>query len=121
VAYVTDRTGRNEVYVTSFPTARAQTQISNGGGDFPVWSRDGKELFYVGPDSRLMRVAVKVGTQFEADIPQALFEVRFSSITSNMTRFDVSKDGRFLIPVERDPSVTQSIVAVIDWTAGLKR
>jgi len=125
LAYVTNRTGRNEVYVTSFPLAGAQTQISTGGGSFPAWSRDGKELFYLARTRQsmwvVMAVGIKGGSQIEAGIPKPLFEVRFASSAGNTSRFDVSKDGRFLIPVEPDSPTTQSIVAVINWTAGLKR
>ena len=120
----TNRTGRNEVYVTSFPTAGAQTQISTGGGSFPAWSRDGKDLFYLARTRQslwaVMAVAIKAGSRIDAGIPKPLFEVRFASSSGNSSRFDVSKDGRFLIPIEQDSSTTQSIVAVINWTAGLK-
>jgi len=121
VAYVTNRTGRNEVYVTSFPIAGAQTQISTSGGSLPVWSQDGKELFYLGADRRLMAVAVKAGSPFEAGIAKPLFDVRFSASTANTSRFDVAKDGRFLIPVEPQATAPQAMIAVINWTAGLKR
>jgi len=90
LAYVTDRTGRNEVYVTSFPTAGAQTQLSTDGGTLPAWSPDGKELVYLGPDRKLMAAAVKAGSRLEAGIPKPLFEVRFSASTPNTSRFDVS-------------------------------
>ena len=90
LAYVTDRIGRNEVYVTSFPTAGAQTQLSTDGGTLPAWSPDGKELVYLGPDRKLMAAAVKAGSRLEAGIPKPLFEVRFSASTPNTSRFDVS-------------------------------
>jgi Tol biopolymer transport system component len=121
MAYVSDRTGRNEVYVTSFPTAGAQTQISTDGGSFPAWSRDGKELFYLVRGRQLMAVAIKAGSQIEAGIPKPLFEVRFASSGANTSRLDVSKDGRFLIPVETESPGTQSLVVVTNWTAAMKR
>jgi Tol biopolymer transport system component len=121
VAYATDRTTRNEVYVTSFPTAGAQTQISTAGGRFPVWSADGKELFYLAPDGSLMAVPVKPGSAFEAGVAKRLFGVHLAGFASNTSRFDVSKDGRFLIPVELGGSEPQSMIAVVNWTAGLKQ
>jgi Tol biopolymer transport system component len=120
LAYATDRTGRDEVYVTSFPTAGAQTQVSTEGGTFPFWSRDGKELFYLSPSRQLMAAGVKLGREITAEIPKALFEVHYASSSGNTSRLDVSKDGRFLIPVEHDTS-TQSMVVVVNWTAALKR
>ena len=111
VAYVSDRTGRREVYVTSFPVASAQTQISTNGGGFPVWSRDGRELFYLSADRSLMAVAVTAGNPFEAGIAKPLFDVRFSAFTSNTSRFDVAKDGRFLIPVEQQAASPLSCIA----------
>jgi hypothetical protein len=107
LAYVTDRTGRNEVYVTSFPTAGAQTQISTGGGTLPAWSPDGKELFFLGPDRKLMAAAVKAGSRLEPGIPKPLLEVRFSASAPNTPRFDVSCWGlivrRFKAYYQRRP------------------
>ena len=61
VAYSSNESGRWEVYVTSFPEAHGKWQVSNAGGDQPRWRSDGKELFYLGPDSRMMAVPVKTG------------------------------------------------------------
>jgi serine/threonine protein kinase/WD40 repeat protein len=121
LAYVSDRTGRNEVYVTSFPAAGAQTQISTGGGSFPAWSGDGKQLFYLAGTRQLMAVAIKAGSRIEAGIPEFLFEVPFATTSGNSSRFDVAKDGRFLIPVDATSSALPSIVVVGNWTAGLRR
>jgi len=121
VAYVSDRTGREEVYVTSFPTAGSQTQISTTGGRFPTWSRDGRELFYLAPDRSLMAVSVKSAASFEAGIAKRLFEVPFANYGANTSRFDVSRDGRFLMPVELDNGAKLSTIAVVNWTAGLKK
>jgi Tol biopolymer transport system component/predicted Ser/Thr protein kinase len=120
VAYVSDRTGREEVYVTSFPTAGSQTQISTTGGRFPTWSRDGRELFYLAPDRSLMAVSVKSAASFEAGIAKRLFEVPFANYGANTSRFDVSRDGRFLMPVELDNGTRQAVSVVVNWTAGLK-
>lgn len=78
-------------------------------------------MFYLGADRRLMAVAVKPGSRFEAGIAKPLFEVRFSASTGNTSRFDVARDGRFLIPVEQQAASPQSMIAVINWAAGLKR
>ena len=72
-------------------------QISTNGGDRPTWSRDGKELFFISVDEKMMEVQVKTGIKFEAGVPKELFEVRFLLLVRNAS-FDVSNEGRFLIP-----------------------
>ena len=76
LAYVSDESGRYEVYVQSFPGGGGKRQVSTGGGIGPRWRGDGKELFYHAPDGKLMAVPVKSGASFEAGAPVALFEFR---------------------------------------------
>ncbi|HXT22367.1 MAG TPA: protein kinase, partial [Thermoanaerobaculia bacterium] len=77
LAYVSDESGRNEVYVQTMPPSAAKWQVSTAGGYLPQWRRDGKELFYLGPDLRLMSVAVDpAATTFSASAPRALFATR---------------------------------------------
>ena len=96
LAYRSDESKRNEVYVQTFPEHGGKWQISTGGGDFPVWSRDGRELYFISADNKLMAVEVKGdGKKFDAGVPKPLFSVPAQA------QFDVSKDGRFLIHVPR--------------------
>ena len=67
MAYVSDESGSRQVYVQSFPTLGGQRQISAEGGAQPRWRRDGKELFYLAADRKLMAVTVKSGRRFESD------------------------------------------------------
>jgi eukaryotic-like serine/threonine-protein kinase len=116
LAYFSDETKRYEIYVMTFPNPGGKWQISTSGGMEPVWSRDGKELFFISGDNKMMAVEMKgTGTNPEAGIPKALFDVR-----PNPT-FDVAKDGRFLIaaPVQQNASVP--ITVVVNWIAGLKK
>ena len=119
LAYVSDETKRNEVYVQSFsgtPSgAGGKWQVSTSGGNYPVWSRDGKELFFIGSDQKLMAVEVNSGAKFEAGVPKPLFETR------GATSFDVSKDGRFLIATQTEQSASTPITVVVNWMAGLKK
>jgi eukaryotic-like serine/threonine-protein kinase len=119
LAYSSDETKRDEVYVQTFPTPGQQVQISLNGGDRPVWSRDGKELYYIGADQRMMAVSVKTAPKFEAGAPKELFEVHIGQ--ANMATFDVGKDGRFLIPNVVGRSAATPMTVVLDWTAGLKK
>ena len=95
LAYASDETNRYEVYVNSFPTPGEKSLISTAGGKYPAWSRDGKELFFVGADRKMMVATVQSGAHFQAGVPIPLFETR---LPSGVTRFDVSNDGSFLIP-----------------------
>jgi len=123
LAYASDETKRYEIYVQTFPTPGGKFQISTNGGEIPVWSRDGKELFFIGRDRKLMAVEMKWdatedGARFEAAVPKPLFDTR---IRSTYSWFDVSKDGRFLMPTQTEPSGSAAVTVVVNWTAGLKK
>jgi hypothetical protein len=117
LAYASDETSRNEVYVQTFPEHGGKWQVSANGGDRPVWSRDGKELFFIDADRKLMAVPVKAGPKFEAGAPQPLFDTRVGADG----RYDVSKDGRFLIPTQIQQNVGAPMTVVINWQAALKK
>src|SRR6202049_1189372 len=100
VAYASAESGKFEVYVTSFPEAHGKWQVSNTGGDQPRWRGDGKELFYLSTDSKIMAVPVKTGSNFDAGTPTALFQAnpREMVATSELFSYDVSNDGqKFLV------------------------
>lgn len=117
LAYASDESKRFEVYVQTFPEHGGKWQISTDGGDYPVWSRDGHELYFIGADRKLRVVEIKGdGKNFTPSVPRPLFEL------AAQAPFDVSKDGRFLIqlPVEQD--TTNVLLTVItNWQAGLKK
>jgi Tol biopolymer transport system component len=108
---------RNEIYVQSFPTPGAVKQLSTNGGDHPIWSKDGKELFFIGGDQKMMAVDVKTGASFEAGVPKSMFVTR---LIGRFTSFDVSKDGRFLIPTPIDVPTTP-FTLLINWTSALRK
>jgi eukaryotic-like serine/threonine-protein kinase len=98
--------------------------VSTGGGVQPRWRGDGKELFYLGPDRRLIAVRVTTaGGRFEADIPRALFTTRAAVAPGLIsTLYGVTGDGqRFLIITEGEEEVPQPATVVMNWTAGLKK
>src|SRR5207302_1988745 len=102
VAYISDESGKREVYVRPFPAASGgKWMVSKGGGTQPRWRRDGKELFYISADSKLMAVEVAAASGiFQAGIPKALFAAPIwgGGASVNVTRYDVTADGRkFLI------------------------
>jgi Tol biopolymer transport system component len=120
VAYASDESGRFEVYVRTFPEPGGAWRISTAGGNFPAWSPDARELFYLAPDGRLMAVSLKLEAEaIEAGPPRPLFSPTIVDTTSHP--YDVSPDGqRFLIsgPPEGPP---QPLAVIVNWPALLKR
>jgi Tol biopolymer transport system component len=117
VAYVSDGSGRPEVYVTPFPESGGRYPVSLSGGVMPLWRRDGKELFYAAPDGTLMAAPVETQPQFSTGRPKALFVVSGLGFDSGSDqRFDVSADGnRFLMPESSD--AVAKIRVVRNWFA----
>jgi Tol biopolymer transport system component len=124
VAYASDETGRAEVYVQSFPASGGKLQISAGGGDQPQWRRDGKELFYLGPDRRIMAVQVKTGATLETEVPAPLFQTRVNptTLTNARNSYVVAADGqRFLVNDVVQETASKPVTVVVNWTAQLKK
>ena len=128
MAYTSDQSGRREVYVRPFPRAEGQWTISLGGGEQPRWRSDGKELFFVAADGKLMAVSVKAlpdpRPTFEAGTPTALFDAHIApSATDNVFMYDVTADGkRFLIDTTADfDGSSPPLNVVVNWIAGLKK
>jgi dipeptidyl aminopeptidase/acylaminoacyl peptidase len=123
VAYASNESGRWEIFVTSFPAAHGKWQVSNAGGEQPRWRSDGKELFYLAPDGKIMGTPVTTGASFDAGTPVALFQAnpREMIATSEQFDYDVSKDGqRFLINTQLKAALTPMSV-VMSWTASLNK
>ena len=119
MAYSSDQSGRWEVYVDAFPERRARgEQVSAGGGMWPEWRRDGKELFYRSADQTLMAVAVSSFSDFSAGPARALFKLRINDRGVRSDRpFAAARDGqRFLVNVTRE-AVPSSVSVVLNWPA----
>jgi hypothetical protein len=96
-------------------------QVSTGGGAQPHWRRDGKELFYISADQKLMAVAVKLDGSFEIGASTPLFQTQVSGF-NNSNRYDVTADGqRFLVnsPVETGKETPFNVI--LNWTSTLKK
>jgi Tol biopolymer transport system component len=120
MAYQSDESGQYQVYVQTIPAGGGKFQISTSGGTIPVWRRDGKELYYLAPDQKLMAVPVNInGASFEPGTPQALFT------TTGTSNFVVTRDGqRFLmnVPAGGESAATgPPLTIVTNWHAGLKK
>ncbi|MCA1601920.1 MAG: hypothetical protein LC776_09860 [Acidobacteria bacterium] len=123
IAYTSNESGTWQVYVQTFPAAGGKGQVSTAGGAQPQWRRDGRELFYLAPNQQLMAVDVKAdGSSFEASIPRALFEVRTIGFPGARNHYVVTGDGqRFLVTSLLGVAESQPLIAVLNWTADLKR
>jgi hypothetical protein len=123
VAYESDESGRKEVYVQSFPASGAKWQVSVGGGSQPRFRRDGKELFYLGADRRLMAVEVKTeAATFASGAPRALFETRISKGEDRPgDQYAVTADGqRFLVNTVAAEGADSPVTVVLNWAAAKK-
>jgi serine/threonine protein kinase/Tol biopolymer transport system component len=121
LAYVSDESGRSEVFVSTLPSPIGKWQVSTDGGSAPRWRQDGKELFYIAPDNRIVAVAVTVGSTFARGTPRPLFVAPVGQ-GGPWEEFDVSADGtRFLVNALAEEEPGAPITVVVNWTAALER
>ena len=122
IVYTSDESGAPEVYAQTFPTTGSKWRVSTGGGCQPKWRRDGKELFYIAADRKLMAVDVMLGATFEAGVPKALFGTRIFSLTDFRNHYVATADGqRFLISSTIEETDANPMSIVVNWSADLKR
>jgi eukaryotic-like serine/threonine-protein kinase len=123
VAFVSNDSGRAEVYVQAFPQSSGRVQVSTSGGTQVRWSADGREIFYVAPDGMLMAVAMRATAgALEADAPRPLFQTYLATggnVVGNKPQYAVSRDGRFLLNAAVETPSTPIIVST-NWSAGLR-
>jgi len=123
LAYVSNRTGRNEIWVQGYPDG-VPMRISPNSGYEPRWSADGTELFYL-QGSSMMAVAVEAATEFSFSTPELLFGGQFFNVQDPAAHsYDVAADGRFLMiqpPGDAGDAGSASIVVVQNWTEELER
>jgi len=120
LAYTSDESGIAEVYVQQFPAATNKFQISGGGGVMPLWSRDGRELYFW-QGMKLMAAAVHTEHGFVADAPHELFETRLRNFVGlSRNQYDITPDDRFLVNVNVSQQPNRSITLVQNWAAKLQ-
>jgi eukaryotic-like serine/threonine-protein kinase len=122
VAYVSRETGRDEVYVTTFPDARNKWRISNGGGDWPVWLKDGKKLFFA-QGGAIREVAVTTSPAFALgsviDVLPA-GTIQQSTLFTWPDGFDVTADGSTFVVFKSEGERRTPVMTVIqNWLAGV--
>jgi eukaryotic-like serine/threonine-protein kinase len=120
IAYGSDESGKWEVYVAGFPGPGDRWQVSNAGGSEPIWRRDGKELFYLAADRKLMAVAIAPAAGFQVGAPRPLFQTR-ARYTGNVA-YDVTADGKkFLVNTLIGAEGIPPITVDVNWTEAVKR
>ena len=120
LAYSSTESGREEVYVTHFPSGQGRWQVSQDGGTFPVWRGDSKEIWYFGTDLVLYASVVNAKSEeFELAPVQKLFQVSYSAPVGNP--YDVSPDGQKVIFSTFPESVPTPLVLVTNWAGELKK
>jgi serine/threonine-protein kinase len=120
LAYASGESGKAEIYVRPFPKLDGKWKISTDGGTEPVWSRDGRELFYRN-NNRMMAVSIAAGDAFAAGLPQVLFEGRYQFSGTSVSGYDVSPDGKSFLMVQPAETVqpASQISIVLNWPAEL--
>jgi Tol biopolymer transport system component len=120
LAYQSDESGRTEVYIQSFPTKGTKVPVSRQGGAFPVWGPEGRELFYLAPDNKLMFVNVTYGqNSVSASEPQELFTIPPTAIPVTAT-YDTVDGQKFLVLAPVAPA-NRPLQVIDNWQALLKK
>jgi hypothetical protein len=122
IAYASDESGRNEIYVQAFSDAGLsgrKWQVSYSGGTSPKWRRDGRELFFIGANKTIIAATVSIGATFHSDSPQTLFA---PGIYGPDWTFDVTADGqRFILPSAVSFANAEPPAVVLNWLDGVGR
>ena len=131
VAYQSNESRPVQIYIRPFPGPGGPRQVTTAGGSQPRWRPDGKELFYVGLDGRLMAVPIAVGAdrQLETGAAVALFRTQLatgadinSTAAGTTAQYAVASDGRrFLMNMSVGEATTSPITVVLNWDAALKK
>jgi Tol biopolymer transport system component len=115
IAYVSDESGRDEVFVRPFPSSEGKWMISASGGTRPRWRGDGRELFFISAGGMMMAVPIATRPQFEVGTSRPLFEI------SRASDYAVAPTGRFLVQVPHDAPDSNQLHVVLNWMTELTR
>jgi Tol biopolymer transport system component len=122
IAYTSDESGRPQVYVQDFPELAQKWLISADGGADAQWRADGKELFFLAADHKLMAVSIKSGESFEPGIATPLFQTRVTGLTDVRTHYQVAADGqRILVNMVGPGDRGAPVQVVVNWPSGLPK
>jgi hypothetical protein len=120
VAYESNETGQNEIYIQAFPQPRGNIRISTNGGQYAEWGADGRELFYVSPDNKLMAVSLKLGADsLEPSAPRELFPL--PAMEMGWSPYEVSPDGQRFLVRAAPGRAGAPLTVIVNWPALLKK
>jgi hypothetical protein len=98
----------------TFPEPHRKTRISTGGGTYPQWRADGRELFYIAPDHALMAVTLNLGADIvEPSAPRELFKLPIGT----GALYETAPDGSFLLRATTERAATQPLTVLVNWPA----
>ena len=123
IAYASNESAMVEVYVRGFMPPGGKWRVSSDGGSSPIWRSDGKELFFVSSDSKVMSVAIRPGVTFDGAAATPLFRIPGDMLDVGVvTQYDVSPDGQsFLMNLDMPTEGQRMITLVTNWTSLLKK
>jgi Tol biopolymer transport system component len=117
LAYVSDESGRDDIYIETFPPGGSKWKVSVDGGSKPSWRRDGRELFYVSREGMLTSVAIRAGAQSaELSVPSALFRLSWG-----IGPYEVSAGDRFLMSSHTEDDTSVPLDVVVNWDSEIQR
>jgi eukaryotic-like serine/threonine-protein kinase len=120
IAYVSDVTGRPELWIRPYPGPGAPVRVSANGGAEPQWARNGRELYFLEGNETIMSAAIHAGPELAFEPPVALFRTRFSR-PGQPPSYDVAPDGRFLFVRAVEGQAPINLVVAINWLEELKQ
>jgi eukaryotic-like serine/threonine-protein kinase len=119
VAYTSNESGQSEIYVIPFPPTPNQGRwmVSRGGGVMPRWRRDGKGLFYISPDQKMMAVDVSSNPTFQSATPHALFDTQMvdTGIRTGPMSWDLAPDGKRFLIISDESQKTSPLNVILNW------
>lgn len=124
VAYASNETGRWEIYVQSFPAPGTRVTVSTGGGQWPTWRDDGRELYFLDPTDRLMAVPVTVGgSTLALGVPAPLFEAVIGGTRIIRNLYEAGADGqRFLVVAPGDDEARERpLTVIVNWRERIRK
>jgi eukaryotic-like serine/threonine-protein kinase len=121
LAYANNETGRQEIYIQPFPSGAGRWQVSTAGGVWPMWRKDGKELFFFSTDQQVMAVDVsQKGASLQLGAPHALFKA--ATVSGPNGPYSVSADGKkFVMNTVLPQSITEPLTLITNWPADLRQ
>jgi Tol biopolymer transport system component len=119
VAYTSAETGRSEVYVQEFPPKGGKWGISTSGGAEPIWSADGREIFFSEGDQNLMSAKVSTAPSFQVSTPQRLFVANMlRAVRPGFYKYSVTRDGQRFLVNSVQPSPNGQLNVILNWNSG---